>query len=248
MRMYLELHLSNRKLIILHGKMKQTITAFIAILGSTTLLAQQKVGVFSIVPKIGVCITNTNDKLFTANGKSLDTKYKEGFSGGFDLVYQTASSIGISFGVYYSNQGNRYCSVEYTTANKKISVGMQNIHADLSYISVPMAAQIYVARNLSCNAGIQADFGLSGKIKWDETTYELQDDGGKKPSETIENVDNNYSPKKFGFSIPVGISYEYMNVILDARYNFGITNVYNISNDKTKKYCFLFTVGYRFVL
>ena len=227
--------------------MRKTIVT-LAILSATTLSAQQKTGTFSILPKIGVSLTNTNDKLFTVDGNSLDTKYKGESSGGLDVAYQISSSIGVSVGAYYSNQGNRYSNIEYTTSNKKISIGMQNVRADLSYLCVPIMAQIYVAKNFSCNAGIQADFGLSGKIKWDETSYELQEDGGKKPSETTEKTDNNYSPKKFGVSIPVGISYEYMNVVLDARYNIGLSNTYDIPGDKTKKYCFLFTVGYRFVL
>ncbi len=228
--------------------MKKTIVTFAIFLSATTLSAQQKRGTFSILPKIGVSISNTNDKLFTVDGNSLDTKYKEGFTGGLDIAYQATSSVGISIGAYYSNQGNKYSSIEYTTSNKKISIGMQNVRADLSYLCVPVMAQIYVAKNFSCNAGVQADFGLYGKIKWDETTYEIQESGGKKPSETTEKFDKNFSPKKFGLSIPVGISYEYMNVILDARYNIGLTNTYDIPGDKTKKYCFLFTLGYRFVL
>ncbi len=227
--------------------MKKTIITHVILLCATALSAQQKAGTFSIIPKIGVCLTNTNDK-FSVSGNTLDTKYKEGFAGGLDLAYQVSSSIGVSVGAYYSNQGNRYSDIEYTTSNKKVSIGMQNIHTDLSYLCIPVMAQIYVAKNFSCNVGIQADLGLSGKIKWDETTYELQEDGGKKPSETVEKVDNGYSPKKFGVSIPIGISYEYMNVILDARYNILLTNVYNTTSDKTKKQCFLFTVGYRFSL
>lgn len=49
-------------------------------------------------------------------------------------------------------------------------------------------------------------------------------------------------------SIPVGASYEYMNVILDARYNFGLTNIYKIDAMKSKNRFFTITVGYRFNL
>lgn len=228
--------------------MKKAITTYAFLLCATTISAQQKPGTFSILPRIGASLSNTNDNTFVVDDNTLDTKYKGGFSGGVDFAYQMSSSIGISVGAYYSNQGNKYSSIEYTTSNKKISVGMENIHADMSYLCIPVMAQIYVAKNFSCNAGIQADLGLSGKIKWDETTYELQEDGGKKPSETAEKYDETLSPRKFGLSIPLGASYEYMNVVLDARYNIGLTNAYDISGDKTIKYCFLFTVGYRFTL
>ena len=50
----------------------------------------------------------------------------------------------------------------------------------------------------------------------------------------------------FDFSVPVGISYEYMNICLDARYNIGCTKV-----DKDVKGCnsvFQITLGYKFKL
>lgn len=39
-----------------------------------------------------------------------------------------------------------------------------------------------------------------------------------------------------------------MNVILDARYNFGLTNIYKIDAMKSKNRFFTITVGYRFNL
>jgi len=50
-----------------------------------------------------------------------------------------------------------------------------------------------------------------------------------------------YSQK---FSIPVGLSYEYKNFVLDGRYNFGVTN---LAKDVTSKNSvFQFTLGYKF--
>ena len=48
------------------------------------------------------------------------------------------------------------------------------------------------------------------------------------------------------FSIPVGVSYEFNNVVLDARYNWGLTNV--AKNADNKNSVFQFTVGYKFAL
>ena len=47
-------------------------------------------------------------------------------------------------------------------------------------------------------------------------------------------------------SIPVGLSYEYSNFVLDARYNFGVTKVFE--NSDTKNSVFQFTLGYKFEL
>ena len=53
--------------------------------------------------------------------------------------------------------------------------------------------------------------------------------------------------KKFDFSIPVGLSYEFANFVFDARYNFGVTDVFDWS-DAPKNSVFQFTFGYKFVL
>jgi hypothetical protein len=49
--------------------------------------------------------------------------------------------------------------------------------------------------------------------------------------------------------IPVGLSYEYKNVVLDARYYFGLTKIDNTENpeDVRNRY-FSVTLGYRFHL
>ena len=61
--------------------------------------------------------------------------------------------------------------------------------------------------------------------------------------EQKDNVKSAY--KKVALSIPIGISYEYMNVVLDARYNVELTKANEFgSKDRT----FLFTVGYKFDL
>jgi hypothetical protein len=52
--------------------------------------------------------------------------------------------------------------------------------------------------------------------------------------------------KSVDFSIPVGISYEYANFQLDARYNWGLTKIYKHGDDKNS--VFQITLGYKFDL
>jgi len=56
--------------------------------------------------------------------------------------------------------------------------------------------------------------------------------------------------KKFDFSIPVGISYEFFNFVIDARYNFGVTKLFDLDkvNLDTKNLAFQLTLGYKFTL
>ena len=58
---------------------------------------------------------------------------------------------------------------------------------------------------------------------------------------------------KFGvldFSIPVGLSYEFptVPVVLDARYNWGVTKVIDAGDDSPKNSVFQITLGYKFDL
>lgn len=51
--------------------------------------------------------------------------------------------------------------------------------------------------------------------------------------------------KGFELSIPVGLSYEISDFVIDARYNFGVTKV---AEGDSKNSVFQFTVGYKFAL
>lgn len=98
----------------------------------------------------------------------------------------------------------------------------------LDYINVPVVCNVYVAKGLAVKAGVQFGFNVN-----DERTY----DGHK-----ISNLD----AKGFDFSIPVGLSYEYSNFVLDARYNWGLTKLQE--HAKVNNSVFQFTLGYKFAL
>ena len=55
--------------------------------------------------------------------------------------------------------------------------------------------------------------------------------------------------KSVDFGIPVGISYEYKNITLDARYYFGLTNMNDLEDTEViHNRCLSITLGYRFKL
>ena len=88
-----------------------------------------------------------------------------------------------------------------------------------SYVNIPVVANVYVVKNLAVKLGVQPGFCVA-KDKAEANTFDL--------------------------SIPVGLSYEYNNFVVDGRYNFGVTNVAKGFN--TKNSVFQFTVGYKFEL
>lgn len=75
------------------------------------------------------------------------------------------------------------------------------------YINVPVTLNYYVAQGLALKAGIQPGF-MVGK-----------DD---MPDDLV---------KTFDLSVPVGLSYEYSNLVFDARYNIGCTKVFKHSDE-----------------
>lgn len=150
-----------------------------------------------------------------------EADYKAGFVGGAELEYHASPMLGISAGVLYSTQGAK---VKDTDAKM-----------NLNYINIPILANVYVANGLALKAGIQPAFNVSNKVKADGISVDYDKyapEGGK--------------IKSFDFAIPVGLSYEYMNVCLDARYNIGVTKVNE--NFDSKNSVFQITLGYKFKL
>jgi hypothetical protein len=100
------------------------------------------------------------------------------------------------------------------------------------YINIPILANYYVVKGLAIKAGIQPGFMVSAKAKQGDTSVNIKD-----------------NCKKFDFAIPVGVSYEIANVVIDARYNIGLTKTMKGDGvEKTKNSVFQFTVGYKFGL
>ena len=103
----------------------------------------------------------------------------------------------------------------------------------MDYLTLPIVANFYIVKGLAVKAGIQP--GLNVKAKMDA------------PGIT---GDFDESVKKFDLSIPVGLSYEFRNVVLDARYNFGVTKMFDMNKIDldSKNLAFQLTLGYKFTL
>lgn len=147
-----------------------------------------------------------------------DPRY--GVAAGAEFEYQATDIFSVSAGALYSMQGNKYKSGKSTVTNK------------IDYINIPILANVYVVKGLAVKLGIQPGFKVNNEVKF---AY-----GDKSHSEDVDNA------KSFDFSIPVGLSYEYSNVVLDARYNFGCTKV--ADHVDARNSVFQITLGYKFDL
>ena len=144
-----------------------------------------------------------------------DPRY--GVAAGAEFEYQASDMVGISFGALYSMQGNKQNYNNATVTNK------------LDYINIPVLANVYVAKGLAVKLGVQPGFKVNEEVK-------LSANGSSTSHDTDET-------KSVDFSIPVGLSYEFNNVVLDARYNFGLTKIADGSDAKNS--VFQITLGYR---
>lgn len=106
----------------------------------------------------------------------------------------------------------------------------------------------YVAPGFAVMAGAQMGFLLGDAKFLSESTALEKDKNGSTTYKETTSKEEVMPLKKVDVSIPLGLSYEYMNVILDARYNIGLTNVYKGDKLKSKNKVLTVTVGYRFTL
>ena len=149
-----------------------------------------------------------------------DSDPRVGLVAGVEGEYQASDIFSVSAGVLYSMQGAKANIGNLIDATNR-----------LDYINVPIMANVYVVKGLAVKLGVQPGFNVSNKLKVNNL------DAYDNPFAKAQSVD---------FSIPVGISYEYSNFQLDARYNWGLTKVFE--NGKDKNSVFQITLGYKFDL
>lgn len=141
---------------------------------------------------------------------------------GADLTYQLQEKFALSAGAFYSMQGAKEKENGVTLTTK------------LDYINVPILANFYVIPGLAIKAGLQPGFNVGHKFK--------EEGNGISSEYDISNF------KNFDLSIPIGASYEFSDFIIDARYNFGLTKLVDVSGKSSKNSVIQVTVGYKIPL
>ena len=113
---------------------------------------------------------------------------------------------------------------------------LKDYSSTITYINVSILANYYIIPGLAIKAGIQPGFLVSQKTKGSEFYDGRWDD--------FENTDTD-NMKKVDISIPVGLSYEFSNIVIDARYNLGLTKILDVEHVDSKNSVFMFTLGYK---
>ena len=205
--------------------MKRLIISLAILLPALTAMAQHEEGDFMVQPKVGLNIATLSD----ANKSITDLHF------GLEAEYMMSDNLSMSVGAILSNQGAKY---DYLDEN-----GRNMYKVDLDYVHVPILANYYVLPGLAVKAGVQPGFKMRAKAKLDDATADLDDLYKLDHLLTGEDV----KVSTFDLSIPVGVSYEYSNFVLDARYNWGLIKVLNVG-DAFYNRCFMLSLGYKFAL
>ena len=187
--------------------------------------AQNEVGQLTLMPKAGINIS-------TITGDGINKKSKVGLVAGIEAEYGISEKFGLQFGLLYSMEGCKSDAV-IAAGEGASAFRAEGVKWNLDYINIPIMAQYYVVKGLAVKAGIQPAFNVRGKWSVDGNSGKMKDIG--------------MEPKAFNFSIPVGLSYEYQNFVLDARYNIGVTKLVKDA-DQGRNSTFAITLGYKFAL
>ncbi len=142
---------------------------------------------------------------------------------GAELEYQATDVFAISGGLLYSQQGAKMNDMDIDGTMK------------LDYINVPILANFYVAKGFAFKAGIQPGFNVNDKAKASGSGASVEMGLGD-------------LSKGFVLAVPIGLSYEFSNIQLDARFNWGVTHAISDSYDSCNSNAFMITLGYKFSL
>lgn len=200
--------------------MKKLMMMMAMLLTTVAVMAQHEEGEFTVMPKVGLNIATLSD----ADKAIADLHF------GLEAEYMVTDNFSLGLGAIVSNQG-----AKYTSDGADATV-------DLDYVHIPILGSYYLLPGLVVKVGVQPGFKMKAKVKGDGATVDL-DEYFRLLNPLL---DADMKVNSFTFSIPVGVSYEYRNVVVDARYNWGLTKVLN-QGDAFYNRLFMLSLGYKFV-
>ena len=200
-----------------------------------------------LYPKIGFNLSKfPSDEILvsaTQGNYQLKSRFKQGFTAGAELSYER-DVLSATLGLMYANRGTKY--KDYTYESPTYQEKVSGLQYTLHYLEMPLMGGYEITRGLRLKAGVQLGYLLKARFMSSSITTikEDQDHSTIEADETDIDVKDTF--KKLDFSIPIGISYEFSNVVVEARYLIGVTT--NSDLVKARNSSFVFTVGYGFDL
>ena len=230
--------------------MMMAVAAFMA---TCSAYAQFEKGKWSLQPYVGGVVSSiTNVGSYDIDdGTELKKKMSIGYIIGGEAEYQFAKKFSVAAGLNYTTQGCGWDDFSYWEDGVRVKI--KNQSDILGYIKVPIVANYYIFKGFAVKAGVQFGYMVKSKFCAHGTAeMDILGDGVIRDVDLYGTVDVMDQYKRFDFSIPVGISYQFkVPVTIDARYQIGLTRLNKLTYDGVKNSrnsVFTLTVGYKFKL
>ena len=194
------------------------------VLSPLSLKAQESNNHWYLIPRAGITFSGVY-------GKEWDSKMRTGFVAGAEVEGELDEHFGFRTGLFFTSLGGKMSHITYNEVSGRIDkekILGPRYNWVMNYLCIPLIGEWRPVKNLSLMAGFQ--FG----IRVNKHGHGKKDD---------EITGRNSNP--WWASIPVGLSYNIGPVMLDARYNLGLSV---LSGDSGGQRLDAITVslGYRF--
>ena len=208
--------------------MKKLLTLVALMAVTLSAQAQHEEGDITIQPRVGITVSNITD----------GDKSKVNLAYGVDFERFFADQFSVSLGLMFTNQGCKY--EIYEAAEPGATSTKETIKMNLYYGALPIMANYYVLPGLALKAGIQPAYRVKAKIESGDTKLDLDNAVAMLfPGEGVK-------LNSFDLSIPVGLSYEFIGITADVRYNIGLTKLISNTDKSIRNSVFTVTLGYKF--
>ena len=189
-----------------------------AMMATTNVKAQHEEGESIIQPRGGITLATLTD--------TDDSKMKVNITYGVEFEHFISDKFSLAGGILFTDQGTNIESKPSDTTLK------------LYYAAFPLTANYYLLPGLAVKAGVQPAYRVKARIEQDGEKIDLDN--------ALELLfGNDVKMNKFDLSIPIGLSYEFKGFTLDARYNFGITKLFNDIDESVRNQVVTITLGYK---
>ncbi|MBP5771419.1 MAG: PorT family protein [Bacteroidaceae bacterium] len=199
---------------------KLLLMAAAAMMAAMSIHAQHEEGDYTLQPRVGISLSNFRG--------DADAKMKVNLTFGLDAEYFLTDQFSLGVGLLFINQGAKY---HYET---------ENYTMDIYYAALPITANYYLLPGLSVKAGIQPAWRANTKIKARGETLDFD------KALMFLFQDDDVKANRLDVAIPIGLSYEFKGVTLDARYNLGLVKVFHGLDDSIHHNTLIVTLGYKF--
>ena len=193
------------------------VMAVAAMMATVSATSQHREGDNTIQPRVGISMsTLTNWD---------DAKMKVNLAYGIEFEHFFTEDFSAAAGLLFTNQGAKL---------------ENDVKMHLYYAAFPITANYYVLPGLAVKAGVQPAYRVKSQVKNSDVTVDFD--------RFMEGlfIGNDLSMPKFELAIPMGLSYEYNGITLDARYNFGLTKLITGIDDAIYQRVIVVTLGYKF--